>query len=375
MAIYADKKDGKLTGRWRVELQLNGQRVRSRFDTMEQAQAFEADTRRSLAAGKLPSKAKERTEKASGETLSDLCRAVQGHLWAGMSSERCAHMRLEAAVRLIGPSRTIESVTIADIDRMVKVLRDRQSAPGTINRYLSALNTAMKWALKRGLRKAQLPELTWQEEDEGRIRWITPVEEHTLLSLLPKAESLMVYVALRTGLRRAELLGLEARDVDPNWVHLWGSGTKSGKGRSIPLTIDGYNALRELLALGKTTVEGLRYQWNKAKASMGLTDDEDFVFHACRHTFATRAVQAGVHPRVLQQLMGHSNLATTMRYMQVSDGMLTAAIEQVQTVHASPLEALNVLAGVGALQGGENPLNPPIDTARKRLETLGYSKG
>jgi integrase len=374
MAIYADKKDNKLTGRWRVELQLDGQRVRDRFDTLEEARAFEAKTRRDMASGKVPQKAKVRVEKRDGiETLDQLCRAAQGHLWAGTSSERLSLLRLEAAVRLIGPSRSIESITITDIDRMVKLLRDRESAPGTINRYLSAINMALKWAHKRGHRTGPLPELAWQDEDEGRIRWITLPEEASLMSLLPRPEALAVYVAIRTGLRRGELLGLQARDVEPSWVHLWGSGTKSGKGRSIPLTIDVYNALREFLALGKTTVEGLRYQWNKAKALMGLSEDADFVFHACRHTFATRAVQAGVHPRVLQRLMGHSHLSTTMRYMQVSDGMLTAAIEQMSPT-GSLSTSLKVVAGLGALQGGAKALNPPIDTAREHHETLGYSE-
>ena len=375
MAIFADKRDGKVTGRWRVELQVNGQRIRKRFDTLDEAKVYEARTKLDMASGIVPPEAKTKIDsKPQVETLEQLCRAVEGHLWAGQSSEKTSHQRLELACRLLGFNRTIESITIADIDRMVKVLRDRETAHGTINRYFSALNVALKWALKRGYRKSPLPELEWQDEDEGRIRWITPAEEETVLGLMARPESLMVFVSIRTGLRRGELLGLKPRDVEPGWVHLWGTGTKSGKGRSIPLSQEVYLALQELFKLGMPTQESLRYQWSVARQAMNLADDEDFVFHACRHTFATRAVQAGVHPRVLQRLMGHANLSTTMRYMQVSDEMLTQAIAQmhgshephIPTIHYHPLGLT-----VGALQSGENPVNPPIITARKTAKTLG----
>jgi integrase len=362
MSILPDKKDGKLTGRWRVELQSQGHRVRKRFDTIEEARSYEKATKMALAKGVRPFESTPRGNSPKPEmALSDLRRAVEGHLWVGHSSERQAHQRLEGALRILGPSRTVDSITIEDTDRLVTVLRSQGAAPGTINRYLSALMTALKWASKRGHRKTPLPELQWQEEDEGRIRWITPAEEASVLALLPRAEALAVYIAIRTGLRRGELLELQQRDVEPLWVHLWGTGTKSGKGRSIPLTLDVFNALQEFFSLGKTTIEGLRYHWNTARDALGLSGDPDFVFHATRHTFATRAVQAGVHPRVLQRLMGHADLATTMRYMQVSDGMLASAIHQIAD-HG------------GGLQGGGIALDTPSGLAATSLKTLRHQE-
>lgn len=372
MAIFADKRDGKVTGRWRVELQVGHQRLRKRFDTIEEAKDYEAKARVEMAAGRMPAEAKVRLEKGPQvTTLEQLCRAVEGHLWAGDSSERQAHQRLEGACRILGLSMLIESVTVSDTDRLVKVLRERQAAHGTINRYLSALNTALKWALKRGYRVSPLPSLSWQDEDEGRIRWITPSEEATLMGLLGPQEALAAFVCMRTGMRRGELLGLRQRDVEVSWVHLWGTGTKSGKSRSIPLTQEAYQALQELFRLGMPTVESLRYHWNFAKTKMGLEDDEDFVFHATRHTFATRAVQAGVHPRVLQRLMGHKHLSTTMRYMQVSDNMLAAAIQQMSDHIGSLDTSLSVAAPLGGLQGGGKPLNPPTHTLLEARKTLG----
>jgi site-specific recombinase XerD len=51
---------------------------------------------------------------------------------------------------------------------------------------------------------------------------------------------------------------------------------------------------------------------------MGLSDDENFVFHCLRHTRATRLVEMGVNLRVIQQFMGHKAIQTTLRYAHVS---------------------------------------------------------
>ena len=55
------------------------------------------------------------------------------------------------------------------------------------------------------------------------------------------------------------------------------------------------------------------------------------IMHALRHTYATRAIERGVQPKVLQQLLGHASIKTTMdRYVHVTDESLVNAIRQFQ---------------------------------------------
>ena len=56
-----------------------------------------------------------------------------------------------------------------------------------------------------------------------------------------------------------------------------------------------------------------------------------FCMHAIRHTYATRAIESGMQPKVLQKLLGHASIKTTMdRYVNVTEDSLLKAIRQFE---------------------------------------------
>ena len=64
--------------------------------------------------------------------------------------------------------------------------------------------------------------------------------------------------------------------------------------------------------------------WGSALKVSGV---RDFTFHDLRHTFASRLVQRGVSLKAVQELLGHSNIKTTMRYAHLAPDNLRSAVE------------------------------------------------
>lgn len=57
-----------------------------------------------------------------------------------------------------------------------------------------------------------------------------------------------------------------------------------------------------------------------------------FCMHALRHTYAARAIESGMQPKILQQLLGHASIKTTMdRYVHVTDDSMFQAVSQFET--------------------------------------------
>lgn len=356
MSIYPDKKAGQLTGRWRVEVQLGGLRKRGRFASHDDAKRAEKDWTAELASG-APTDATPRLDHLTPRTISQLLLKASPMLWSGSSHGDLSEGKVRWIVKECGDPQ-LDRIPTDYVDRAVIKLRAAGKAPGTINRYLSALHAVLGWGAKPGRRLVPvMPEFSWQDEDEGRIRYLTPPEEDRLvrtLQALGYAEIAdLCIVALDTGCRRGELLSAARHQLDGKWLRLW--HTKSGHPRSVPLT-DRSRAILEARLPFKVKEHQLRYAWEKAKTAMGMSQDEDFVFHCLRHTRATRLVELGVNLRVIQQFMGHRSIQTTLRYAHVSDDMLADAVSRMDSANAL-LDANHLTRRVGVPEVPAVPLH------------------
>jgi len=342
MAIYADKKNGKATGRWCVEVQSKGQRLRDRCDTHAEAVIKEQEFLKAFkVGGPLPQSAKRKfsVEHTKAETFSEAIRKADGRLWAGKASEEDNISKLNTILQIMG-DKPLDAIDTHFIDDLIDALAALKKADSTINRYLSAFRAFLSWCTQRNYRTVALPTFAWREEDEGRIRWITPQEEVKLKAILPETIWKVVRIAIHTGMRRGELLSIEPEQVTKGWCHLW--ETKSGSPRSVPLCPEDEEDLRWLAQDGNMPNEvTLRREWNEARKAMGLVDDPWFVFHACRHTCATRMVRAKptINLAVIQKFMGHKVIATTLRYAHIDDESLTGALQAVLAHNQMPIMA------------------------------------
>ena len=137
-------------------------------------------------------------------------------------------------------------------------------------------------------------------------------------------EKLVIWTLLDTGLRVAELAGLQRNQID--WqghrLRVKGKGGPFGtrsKIRVIPMStrtqalLEAHFALYETFGMTPRTVQRLvKVVANRAAISRPVSP------HVLRHTFAVTAVQKGISLPAVQRLLGHDNLATTEIYLNLS---------------------------------------------------------
>ena len=230
-----------------------------------------------------------------------------------------------------------------------------------------ALQTALKWGLVSRnvadgvdlppIRRTQMQ--TWDDNDINRF--LEAAKESRYYALF--------YTALFTGMRRSELLGLAWRDVDFLYCQL--SVTRSLhhlKDGSYIFTQPKSSKSRRTIALSPSTMLLLKEHKEKQeleRATLGkLPADDDLVFstlegkplrpntitrawvtltaragvkairlHDARHTHASIMLKQGVHPKIVQERLGHSSIEMTLDiYSHVMPGLQEAAAKRFDDI-------------------------------------------
>lgn len=318
----------------------NGARLRPSFETYDQADEWLRAMNEKVRTGQDVSLDVAHTTRAIVMNLRELAEDVLNRHWRGSKSELSSWRNAKDVYLRLGASRSVKEVDERLIDDLVYQLERDGKSNGTINRRLAALSKMLRFAYRRGY-IMRVPVIERKREPEGRIRWVTEVEEHAMLDKLREIgrDEMADFctVLVDTGLRTGELFKLKGRDVnvEERIVYLW--DTKNGRSRSVPLTTRALNALqRNHKADSNDPLFGFSqdefsHAWRTMKNLVGLNEDKDFVPHCLRHTCASRLIQRGVDLRVVQEWLGHRAIATTLRYAHLAPKNLKNAVAVLET--------------------------------------------
>ncbi|EXJ16953.1 integrase [Imhoffiella purpurea] len=251
-----------------------------------------------------------------------------------------------ARLRLTFAQFDIQALEREHIRGYIAQRKEEGVGNATINRELQALGGAInyanihwQWNLPNPVKGNML------KEPDGRLRWITREEANRLIDaaqLQPKAAHLapLITLALHTGMRRGEMLGLEWSRVDlqGSLIYLESHHTKAKKRRSVALN---KTAREAILAQARFRAahcpaapwvfcdkEGNRIASVKRSFATAcrVAEIEGFRFHDLRHTCAAWLVQAGVPMAEVRDVLGHCTLAMTERYAHLAPENLRAAV-------------------------------------------------
>jgi len=259
------------------------------------------------------------------------------------------------ASRLDALGRTLADATPADAHAFAYAPlpdRRRHGAPGkapgpsSVNVRLAALRSLYDFARRVGavagnpaddVKRPQLPQVT--------PKGLTPAQTRALLATVPQTltgrrDRAIILTAVLTGLRREELIGLTASAIgcDDDGTPMYTARTKGGKLRYRELPAPAWEAITAYLAANgrplddldddarifpitsQTLYENLR-RYGEAIGVEGLT------VHSLRHTAAKLRRQSGATLEDVQAVLGHSNIATTARYLARLEGTKDAGWE------------------------------------------------
>lgn len=326
---YGERRKGVLTGMWIGERVIAGKTTRCRSHMKAEADKWEAYV--DLHGHAPLDGTGASTPSPLGAVAKEARRNREG--WKG-SHDTSLDQRLEIVLEFFGPTRALETITKAKLYDFVRVLEQRKGRDGgklnakTINRYLAVVSAILDYARGCDISKHTV-EIPWQEEDEGRIEFLSKDEEAALAARLPADHAKVLRLLVLTGLRAAEFFDLKASQVDTTdnrcaWIRLRGMDVKSGKGRSVPLH-DFDLALWLKHSLEQDTLPGHAAFYRTFKAAceaVGLSDKLNV--HSLRHTFGTRTAKVA-KPAIVQALMGHGSYKTTQKYVHLVDDDLMAA--------------------------------------------------
>lgn len=149
----------------------------------------------------------------------------------------------------------------------------------------------------------------------------------------------MALLTINTGLRRGEVFNLQWTDINfhTKTLTVQGATAKSGETRHIPLNSEALEVLNTWKE--QTNNKGLIFPnkdgkpfttiktaWNKVLADAKI---KGFRWHDLRHDFASKLVMSGVPLNTVRELLGHSDLSTTLRYAHLAPDHKADAVAKI----------------------------------------------
>lgn len=230
----------------------------------------------------------------------------------------------------------IHTINRMNINAYVRTLRERKLAPTSVIRKVASLRGFFKWATSSGILEKNPAATLEQPKTPQRLPKVVSVKEidEMLHNNLTPLEHVMMELLYSCGLRVSELVNLKLNDIDlsSKYVRCFGKGSKE---RIIPIGEQAKAMLKEYFP----TRDLLIKKYNLTTKNLLIKDNGHFVTrqdvynfihaqgklihknispHTLRHSFATHLLENGADLRVVQELLGHSDVSTTQLYTHIS---------------------------------------------------------
>lgn len=160
--------------------------------------------------------------------------------------------------------------------------------------------------------------------ERARDVFLSPAEvERLATACTHPGVALAIRLAARTGMREAEIL--RAAVITDGCIVITVGTTKNSKPRRVPVPVD----MPDLVLPIGITYNTLRTYFERARRDIGMPG---LWFHDLRHTAASWWIASGASLAVVRDLLGHSNISVTSRYLHLMTGDLKRASDNLGSI-------------------------------------------
>ena len=230
----------------------------------------------------------------------------------------------------------LSKVQRSHINNYIRGLRERDFSPSSVNRKIASFRGFFKWLCANEYSNSN-PTLTLEQPKmPQRLPKVVTIQEieSILNQNLNELQRVIVELLYGCGLRVSELANLKINDFDINGKYLQCTG-KGSKDRIVPLGSKAIDAIKNYLPQRDFYVNKYRLNTKNLlinEKGKNVSRQEIYSFireqgekihkhispHTLRHSFATHLLENGADLRVVQELLGHSDVSTTQLYTHIS---------------------------------------------------------
>jgi integrase len=328
---------------YRVKVRLKGYPAQSAtFDRMTDAKKWAAATESAIREGR-----HFKTAEAKKHTLADMIdRYLAG---VNLSKEQDEHIGLhlrrwkdEIGFMVLADVQADAITKIKDKLLNETVRTGKKRSPTTVLKYMASLSTVFTTAVNdwKWLEDSPMRTIKKPKPARGRVRFLDDDERQRFLTACQQSTNptlyLCVILALSTGMRQGELMGLKWQDVNLKDGFIILHETKNGERRRVPLAGHGLELLREHAKVRRLDTDllfpgnihahkpiDLRKPFENALQAAQIND---FHWHDLRHCTASYLAMNGASLAEIAEVLGHKTLAMVKRYAHLSDGHVSNVV-------------------------------------------------
>jgi integrase len=245
-----------------------------------------------------------------------------------------------------------DAISVGQVEEF-KITRADEISPAGVNRDLAVLRLLLNLAIRQEhIVRNPVSGVKFLQEGPGAMRVVSHAEQQRYLAAGNRLLRDVATLILETGMRPEEVYTIRRENVhlERQYVFVPRGKTKFAR-RSVPLTEEAVRILRHRLPQAKgpylfshrrdpnkplTTIRKA-HQATLRKASIR----PPFRLYDLRHTFGSRSAMAQVDLPTLKELMGHSNISTTMRYVHPTPEHKREAVRKLERYNVEQAFALH----------------------------------